>query len=101
MKRFLLLPWYVKFPLCGIYLLAMFTIEFERTCESDGCIGSAIPLGVATILAALQIFLSIPWYVYSPSRKLDGALSPIFLIAATLLPLLLALLAVLYLKRFL
>lgn len=60
LSRLLNLPWYVKYPLFGIYVFAVWAALFTSTCQSDGCIGAVIPLGVTILLAAVQPSLPCP-----------------------------------------
>ena len=69
-----------------IWFMALGTLGFNSSCQSDGCIGvfflAAIMLGVT----AVQLVIALPVYFGSRSRRSSGNKTPMTLAALSLLP---------------
>ena len=69
-----------------IWLMALGTLGFNTSCQSDGCIGvfflGAIMLGVT----AVQLFIALPVSFGSRSRRSSETKTPMILAALSLLP---------------
>ncbi len=60
-------PVFVLTVLIGAF--ALFTLFFNATCQSDGCIGVFVPLAITWILVAIQILVALPIYAFQCSKR--------------------------------